>query len=114
MPNDTSEIKPVAWLYTLEYGTTVANTLVSIDERWYPFGVCGSDYLARNDDGVSYVRETPLYSLPATHRIVPVEMLERCSREFQSMEGTELAYPEHASAVQCYHDLQAIIDKVPT
>ena len=51
---------------------------------------------------------------PVTHRIVPVEMLERCSREFQSMEGTELAYPEHASAVQCYHELRAIIDKEST
>lgn len=51
---------------------------------------------------------------PVTYRIVPVEMLERCSREFQSMEGTELAYPEHASAVQCYHELRAIIDKEST
>ncbi len=55
--------------------------------------------------------KTPLYAIPATHRIVPVELLERCSREFQSMEGTELAYPEHASAVQCHHELRAIIDK---
>lgn len=51
---------------------------------------------------------------PVTHRIVPVELLERCSREFQSMEGTELAYPEHGSAVQCYHELRAIIDKEST
>jgi len=57
---------------------------------------------------------TKLYAIPVTHRIVPVEMLERCSREFQSLEGAELAYPEHASAVQCYQELRAIIDKEST
>lgn len=54
----------VAWLYTLEYGGCVANTKVSKHQLRYPFGVCGSDYLARNDEGVSYVRETPLYTTP--------------------------------------------------
>lgn len=54
--------EPVAYLYTLEYGSTVANTKLSVHQLNYPFGVCGSDYLARNDDGVSYVRQTPLYT----------------------------------------------------
>jgi len=30
----------------------------------YPFGVCGADYQAQNEDGVSYVRQTPLYTRP--------------------------------------------------
>lgn len=58
------EVQPVAYLYTLEYGSTVADTKVSISQLNYPFGVCGADYLAKNDDGVSYVRQTPLYAAP--------------------------------------------------
>ena len=54
--------EPAAYLYTLEYGQTVADTKLSIQQLNYPFGVCGSDYLARNDEGVSYVRQTPLYT----------------------------------------------------
>lgn len=53
--------QPVAWMYTLEYGAAVADTKVSVRQLNYPFGVCGADYLAKNDDGVSYVRQTPLY-----------------------------------------------------
>ena len=56
--------EPVAYLYTLEYGSTVANKKVSVDRLRYPFGVCGADYLVKNDDGISYVRETPLYAAP--------------------------------------------------
>jgi len=52
---------PVAWMHTLEYGAVVADTKVSVRQLNYPFGVCGADYLAKNDDGVSYVRQTPLY-----------------------------------------------------
>ena len=54
--------EPVAWLYTLEYGHHVANTLVSEVQRNYPFGVCGADYRAKNEDGISYVRQTPLHT----------------------------------------------------
>jgi hypothetical protein len=54
--------EPVAWFYTLEYGSTVVDSGLFESQRRYPFGVCGADYLARNDDGVSYVRETPLYA----------------------------------------------------
>lgn len=56
---------PVAWMYTLEYGANIANTKVSLSQLNYPFGVCGADYLPRNGDGMSYVRQTPLYTLPA-------------------------------------------------
>lgn len=55
------EAGPVAWLYTLEYGATTVDTKVSLHQLRYPFGVCGADYLRVNDDGVSYVRETPLH-----------------------------------------------------
>lgn len=55
---------PVAWLYTLEYGTSIADRKVSLEQLRYPFGVCGADYLRVNDDGTSYVRETPLYQTP--------------------------------------------------
>jgi hypothetical protein len=56
--------QPAAWMYTLEYGEKVADTKVSRHQLNYPFGVCGADYLRRNDDGVSYVRQTPLYAAP--------------------------------------------------
>lgn len=56
---------PVAWLYTLEYGKTVADKKLSLYQLNYPFGVCGADYLRSNDDGMSYVRQTPLYAAPA-------------------------------------------------
>ena len=55
---------PVAFLYTLEYGKTVVDKKVSIDQLNYPFGVCGADYQAKNEDGVSYVRQTSLYTTP--------------------------------------------------
>lgn len=54
--------EPVAYLYTLEYGETVVNKKVSMQQLNYPFGVCGADYLARNDNGCSYVKQTPLYT----------------------------------------------------
>ncbi len=57
--------EPVAYLYTLEYGETVAGRRLSEHQLNYPFGVCGSDYLAQTDDGVSYVRQTPLYTKDA-------------------------------------------------
>ena len=58
-----SEETPVAYLYTLEYGNTTVNRKVSEWRLNYPFGVCGADYLRSNDDGMSYIRETPLYTL---------------------------------------------------
>lgn len=60
---------PVAWLYTLEYGSKVADTKVSRHQLNYPFGVCGADYLRSNADGTSYVRQVPLYAAqPAAER----------------------------------------------
>jgi hypothetical protein len=53
---------PDAWMYALEYGSIVADKRLSVDRLRYPFGVCGADYLAENDSGVSYVREQPLFS----------------------------------------------------
>lgn len=55
---------PSAWMYTLEYGGTIADTKVSLRQLNYPFGVCGADYLRENSDGISYVRQTPLYTHP--------------------------------------------------
>jgi len=64
-PAPVAQGEPVAWLYTLEYGKTVADKKVSLSQLNYPFGVCGADYLRSNDDGVSYVRQTPMYAAPA-------------------------------------------------
>lgn len=64
---NTDELQPTvpaAFLYTLEYGNTVVDQKVSVYQLNYPFGVCGADYLAKNEDGVSYVRQTPLYTTP--------------------------------------------------
>jgi hypothetical protein len=59
-----AKAEPVAWQYRLEYGAVVADPRVSAHRLSYPFGVCGADYLRSNNDGVSYVRETPLYTAP--------------------------------------------------
>jgi hypothetical protein len=59
---EVSMPEPVAYLYTLEYGSTIANTKVSLWQLNYPFGSCGADYLPQNEDGISYVRQTPLYT----------------------------------------------------
>ena len=56
--------EPVAWLYTLEYGGKVCHKKASTGNLNYPFGVDGADYPRENDDGVSYVRQTPLYTTP--------------------------------------------------
>ena len=57
--------EPVAFLYQLEYGASVVNRKVSEWRLNYPFGVCGADYIRSNDEGVSCVREIPLYTHPA-------------------------------------------------
>ena len=61
---DAARGEAVAFLYTLEYGSSVADRRVSPYRLNYPFGVCGADYQRSNEDGVSYVRETPLYAAP--------------------------------------------------
>ena len=60
--NSSENSNPDAYLYSLEYGEKVVDTKVSIHQLNYPFGVAGADYLVRNDDGVSYVRQTKLYA----------------------------------------------------
>ena len=75
---------PSAWMYTLEYGGTIADTKVSLRQLNYPFGVCGADYLRGNSDGISYVRQTPLYthpapSVPADVVRVPLQVLKDAS-----------------------------------
>jgi len=56
------EKEPVAWKYTLEYGNFIADTMLSRQQLRYPFGVCGADYARQTDNGISYVRESPLYA----------------------------------------------------
>lgn len=65
--------EPVAYLYTLEYGGIIANKKVSLWQLNYPFGVCGADYLPQNEDGISYVRQTPLYTAALRGEVKPAE-----------------------------------------
>jgi hypothetical protein len=62
-----AEQEPVAYFYTLKYGDKVADEKVSKHQLNYPFGVCGADYLAKNDNGISRIRQTPLYVAPLVH-----------------------------------------------
>jgi len=71
---DAAQGQAVAYLYTLEYGKTVADTKVSTRQLNYPFGVCGPDYLAKNADGISYVRQTPLYLAPTPQPVAAPEV----------------------------------------
>ena len=83
--HDIEEIKPVA-------------TIVEDDPDW------PDEWVGFNDFDWCKIRSLPagteLYALPATHRIVPVELLERC---------TERIVCETLS-----DELRAIIDKEPT
>ena len=84
----SEEIKPVAWKHA-----------------YHPPGA-GDKYWQLRWDNTSQAGFTgeivPLYALPATHRIVPVELLEEIARLTQ--------WPEHPMVQK----LRAIIDKVPT
>jgi hypothetical protein len=91
----SDEQKPVAWMYTLEYGDTVANKKVSLSQLNYPFGVCGADYLRENSDGMSYVRQTLLYAQPVlVSNQTPVAWM--CTE-------TKVLYDNDTSAVDKYH-----------
>jgi len=83
---------PVAFLYTLEYGKTVVDKKVSIDQLNYPFGVCGADYQAKNEDGVSYVRQTPLYTTPPQRTWVGLTD-EEARVKFESWHKAEYVQP---------------------
>jgi len=78
---------PVAFLYTLEYGKTVVDKKVSIDQLNYPFGVCGADYQAKNEDGVSYVRQTFLYTHPKEWQDLTYEEIVDEYFRFEVTEG---------------------------
>ena len=97
------EATPVAWMYTLEYGSTTVDTKVSLHQLRYPFGVCGADYLRVNDDGVSYIRETPLYP-DAKALIGYVTALER--EECAKLAAWILKMPENdvSSAIRARGD----------
>lgn len=69
--NSSENSNPDAYLYSLEYGEKVVDTKVSIHQLNYPFGVAGADYLVRNDDGVSYVRQTKLYAALSRAQAAP-------------------------------------------
>ena len=69
--NNSENSNPDAYLYSLEYGEKVVDTKVSIHQLNYPFGVAGADYLVRNDDGVSYVRQTKLYAALSRAQAAP-------------------------------------------
>lgn len=93
--------KPVAWMYTLEYGDTVADRKVSLNQLNYPFGVCGADYLRKNRDGISYVRQTPLYAKPV---FVPNQrpVAWMCTE-------TKIFYENDTSAVDKYHGFKPTV-----
>ncbi len=84
---------PTAYLYTLEYGAVIVDRKVSEHQLNYPFGVAGADYLIRNDDGVSYVRQTPLYSAPPASALAALraenerlsERVARVTKDFEYM-----------------------------
>lgn len=59
---EQAQTEPVAWMYTLSYGEKEVDRIVSQHQRRYPFGVCGKDYCAVSSDGVSLVREFPLFT----------------------------------------------------
>ena len=86
-PAPVMQGEPVAWLYTLEYGETVADKKVSLSQLNYPFGVCSADYLRSNDDGVSYVRQTPMYAAPAP--VLTQAQIDRIVREVAELPDRE-------------------------
>ena len=64
---DAARGQAVAFLYTLEHGASVVARKASTYRLNYPFG--GGDDYRPSEDGLSYVRETPLYAAPpATER----------------------------------------------
>ena len=73
MTDKTEGLEVVAYLYTLEYGGTAVDSKTSVCQLNYPFGVCGADYLARNDDGVSYVKQTKLCKVESAQAAVAAE-----------------------------------------
>ncbi len=98
MPNDTSEIKPVAWARQ--------GSITSLAKRY------------SDRESVNHERSeeqhflVPLYALPATHRIVSVDALS----SILEMAGIILVAhePFDSPARKHFAELCAIIDKEPT
>jgi len=68
------ELKPAAYMHKLQMDLGQFEIRFS-ESKKDDFGRCGIDY------DMSYRVDTaPLYALPATHRIVPVELLEHFVR----------------------------------
>lgn len=93
--------QPVARLYTLEYGPSVVDRMASDCQLNYPFGVCGADYQRANGEGVSYVRESPLYLAPqAPPAAVPPE------RDWTMLQSGDVSVPtwvvRYANAIGAY------------
>jgi hypothetical protein len=80
-------IKPVAWSYQHKEDTEI---------------VYMTDTRSNSETRNPLYEEVPLYALPATHRMVPVELLE------SAVIATYLSCPEISL------QLGAIIDKEPT
>ena len=96
------EQEPAAYLYTLEYGQSTYDKKVSIHQLNYPFGVCGADYLAKNDEGVSYVRQTKLYTAPPRHQPLTDEKLRAMWVNYAPIVGGVL---EFARAIEAAHGI---------
>ena len=96
------EQEPVAYLYTLEYGQSTYDKKVSIHQLNYPFGVCGADYLAKNDEGVSYVRQTKLYTAPPRREPLTDEKLRAMWVNYAPIVGGVL---EFARAIERAHGI---------
>ena len=94
--------EPVAYLYTLEYGQSTYDKKVSIHQLNYPFGVCGADYLAKNDEGVSYVRQTKLYTAPPQRQPLTDEKLRAMWVNYAPIVGGVL---EFARAIEAAHGI---------
>jgi len=101
------ELKPVRWIYQ----RTDSEDCVCPPMRW------PKSHVTEN------WREVPLYAIPDTHRIVPVELLERVHQfsavaaEHYSGMNDEVcqsySQPWQQGVALC-KELKAIIDKEPT
>ena len=101
------EQEPAAYLYTLEYGQSTYDKKVSIHQLNYPFGVCGADYLAKNDEGVSYVRQTKLYTAPPQRKPLTDAKLRAMWVNYAPIVGGVLEFAraiENAHGIGVDHD----------
>jgi Neuraminidase (sialidase) len=83
------ELRPVAWRYQHEEKPELVNV---------------TDVRLNSETRNPLYEESPLYALPDTHRIVPVEFLEDIARDLE----------RGKNALSIAETLRAIIDKEPT